>query len=471
MKNTILLSIIVIILVLMPACVVADQGDSGADTSTPTANAASGTVEPSSSGGETADEGTDDGEPGAPELLESVGERTPMPTATAGVLVQKVSRVTEELGLDEQTILGLGLDDWVILGIAFLLILIVYLFATWTVKRLLPRLARRTSTELDDQLIEVAGKEIRWLVIVLAFQIATVRLVFLSASIKSVLVDVYFLIALGLLARILWQLIDLIDSESVERLEDTDRQQELTPLLHLAVLSSRIIVVIIIVTILLSHFGVNVTAIAAALGLGGLAFSLAARDTIADAIAGIIILIDRPFRVGDRIEIKGLDTWGDVTNIGLRTTYIRTRDNRMVIVPNSTIGNNEIVNYTFPDPEYRIQTHISIAYGTPIKRIQELVLETMQGIVGVLENKPIDVLYHEMGDSAMIFRVRWWIGTYADKRRVFDRVHIALQEAIDEGGLESPFPTQTMNLQIDPQSAGLLRGISSENDLDEPVTK
>jgi small conductance mechanosensitive channel len=73
------------------------------------------------------------------------------------------------------------------------------------------------------------------------------------------------------------------------------------------------------------------------LGLGGFAHSLAARDTIEDMIAGLIILIDQPFRVGDRIEIAGLGTWGDVTTIGMRTTSIRTRDNRMVIVPNSSI--------------------------------------------------------------------------------------------------------------------------------------
>jgi small-conductance mechanosensitive channel len=170
----------------------------------------------------------------------------------------------------------------------------------------------------------------------------------------------------------------------------------------------------------------------------------------------------------DRIEITGLDTWGDVTNIGLRSTSIRTRDNRMVIVPNSSMSSNEIVNYSLPDPEYRIQTHISIAYGTPIKTIQELVLDTMRNVDGVMQEKNIDVLYHEMGDSAMIFRVRWWISTYAEKRRVFDRVHIALQEAIDDSGLESPFNTQTIDLQINPETAGLMKGISSETEKREP---
>jgi small-conductance mechanosensitive channel len=215
----------------------------------------------------------------------------------------------------------------------------------------------------------------------------------------------------------------------------------------------RVVVAIIGVTILLSHFGVNVTGFAAALGIGGLAFSLAARDTIADAIAGFIILVDRPFRIGDRIEIQGAGTWGDVTDIGLRTTRIRTRDNRMVIVPNSVIGANQVINYTYPDPRYRIETHVGIAYDTDIETARRVLVEAVRDIEGVLPDKPVDALYIEMGDSAMIFRVRWWIESYVDTRRVLDRVHTALQHALDEAGIESPFPTQSVNLLMEQKAA------------------
>jgi len=206
-------------------------------------------------------------------------------------------------------------------------------------------------------------------------------------------------------------------------------------------------------TVLLAHFGINVTALTTALGLGGLAFSLAARDTIADAIAGFIILVDRPFRIGDRIEIQGVGTWGDVTDIGLRTTRIRTRDNRMVIVPNSVIGANQVINYTYPDPRYRIETHVGIGYGTDIERARQVIIDAVRHVEGVLLDRPVDALYNEMGDSAMIFRVRWWIESYIDTRRVFDRVHTALQHALDEAGIECPFPTQSVNLQMEHKAA------------------
>jgi small-conductance mechanosensitive channel len=222
--------------------------------------------------------------------------------------------------------------------------------------------------------------------------------------------------------------------------------------------------VAVAVTILLSHFGINITALVAALGIGGLAFSLAAQDTLSDAIAGFIILADRPYRVGDRIEIQGVGTWGDVVEIGLRTTRIRTRDNRMVIVPNSMIGRNQVINYTYPDPLYRIQTHVSIAYGTDIQTARRVIVEAVRDLEDVLPDKPVDALYLEMGESAMIFRVRWWIESYVDTRRVIDRVNTALQEALDTAGIKMPYPTQNLYLQVDPETTEQLSGALGASD-------
>jgi len=108
------------------------------------------------------------------------------------------------------------------------------------------------------------------------------------------------------------------------------------------------IIFIALITIL-SHFNVDVTALLATLGLIGLALSLAAQDTLNDIINGVLIWLDRPFRIGDRIEIQGDKMWGDVIDIGTRSTRILLIDNTMVIVPNSVIGKNQVINYSYPD--------------------------------------------------------------------------------------------------------------------------
>jgi small-conductance mechanosensitive channel len=207
------------------------------------------------------------------------------------------------------------------------------------------------------------------------------------------------------------------------------------------------------ISILLTRFGINLSALLAAFGVAGLAFSLAAQDTLADAIAGFIILIDQPYRVGDRIEIQDEGTWGDVVQVGIRTTRIHTRDNRLVIVPNSVIGKNQVVNYTYPDPRYRIQTHISIGYGSDIELVRQLIVDTVSQVEGVLPDQPVESLYLEMGDSAMIFRVRWWLESYEDTRRMFDRVNTALQNTFDANDIAMPNPIQTTKLEVDDETA------------------
>jgi MscS family membrane protein len=385
-------------------------------------------------------------------LDDVVVTRTPAPTATPGVIAEGVSQLTAEAGLAAETFLGLPADDWINLGISLLTVLAGYLVGTWLIRRVLPQVVRRTGTEIDDQLLDAAGPEVRWLVVLLALRFATTRLTFLGAGLKAVLGDVYYVLAWAVATRIVLHLIDLVSEAARQRSIQDGREDELAPVVTLLVRLGRVVVVLGAIVILLSHFGVSVIGFAAVLGILGLGLSLAAQDTIADAIAGFTILIDRPFRVGDRIEIEGIDTWGDVTDIGLRTTRIRTRDNRLVIVPNSTIGKNEVVNYTFPDPRYRIQTHVGIAYGTDIEAVRRLIVDTVRQVEGVLPDKPVDALYNEMGDSAMIFRVRWWIESYEDTRRVMDRVHTILQVTLDAAGIEMPGPTQNVIFHGEPQA-------------------
>ncbi|MFC1997095.1 mechanosensitive ion channel family protein [Chloroflexota bacterium] len=449
-RNLISVLVVISVFLLMAACTGTDSAETPVTQPTTTSGAVTITAEPPD---------LESDQPGGDlSLLEGeIATRTPIPTVAPGVFEEEVSRIVTEIGVDEQIFLGLGIDDWIILGVSLLVVLAGYIVGTWLIRRALPRAVARTSTELDDRLLEAAGPELRWLVVLFALRLATIRLTFIGALLKTALVDFYFILTLFFFLRIIWHLVELANQLFSQKVIESGREDELAPLVKLVVLMGQIIIILVGGTFLLSHFGVDVAPFATIIGFSGLALSLAAKDIIADFIAGLIILVSHPFRVGDRIEIKQVGTWGDVTDIGLRTTSIRTLDNRMVIVPNSTISANEVINYTFPDPRYRIQTHVGIGYGTPITTVHSLITETVYQVDGVLEDKPVDVLYHEMGDSAMIFRVRWWIDSYVDTRRVIDRVHTVLQDALDAAKIDMPFPTQNTNFQIDPQTAAQLR--------------
>ena len=201
-----------------------------------------------------------------------------------------------------------------------------------------------------------------------------------------------------------------------------------------------VLVVAIAGVTILSRLGVDVSAMVATLGVGSLAIGLAAQSALSDTISGVLIMLDRPFRLGDRIEILEIGTWGDVTDIGLRSTRIRTIDNRQVIVPNSVIAKNLVVNYSEPDALLRIQTEVGLAYGTDVEHARRVLIEAVRGQDWVWPDKPIDALFMAMDDSALTLRVRCWIPKYAEARRSLHALNTCVYDALNEAGIEIPFP-------------------------------
>jgi MscS family membrane protein len=369
------------------------------------------------------------------------------PTATPGIIALTVAQTVGSISPNAQRFLGLTAEDWVNLAISFLVVVLALTLVTRLVIASLRGLARRSPTPYDEHFIDAIRPYIRWLLGLVALEFATTRLQFLSPAFKQWLSQVYFILIIGIIVIGLWKLVDSFSLWYREKIESQGEKEEKEAISLLLDRTARFLVIAVGLIAVLDNLGFNVSALLAALGIGGLAISLAAQDTIANMISGVIILIDQPFRVGDRIEIQELDTWGDVVGIGLRSTRIRTIDNRMVIVPNSSISNNQVVNYTFPDPRYRIQTEISVAYGSDLRQVRQVITQSLLGIEGVLQDKPVDILFLEFGESAMNLRVRWWIESYMDARRITDRVNEAIFTALDQAQIEMPAPILTVELK------------------------
>ncbi|MFN2213859.1 MAG: mechanosensitive ion channel family protein, partial [Anaerolineales bacterium] len=334
------------------------------------------------------------------------------PTATPDVVTELIRQVSKNLGVQNVEVLRLSAEDWINLGVSLLLVFIFGSLLSRLVYYVLTKVFARTKNKYAGVFIKQVRGQITLIILVLGFHIGTSRLPFIDALVKLWLRQLYIAIFVVAVTIILWRLMDVLVEwyqTDVEPQRDSHQVDTILLLLHRA---GRTVLVMISAITLLSLYNVNVNALIAALGVGGLALSLAAQDTLSNVISGIMIMLDQPFRVGDRIEVKGLGTWGDVVDIGLRSTRIRTRDNRLVIVPNNTISTDQIVNYTYPDPRYRIQIEIGIAYGQDIEKVRKVLVDTVSKVEGVLPDKPVDALYETMGDSAMTFRIRWWINSY-----------------------------------------------------------
>ena len=356
--------------------------------------------------------------------------------------------------------LGLVGEQWLDLGVSLLIVAAALILGRWVVRVLLDRgirrAVRRTKNTLDDAIVDTLRLPLYWLVVVFFCDIALARLDFLPAAWETWLNDIFYVlywaIGFAFVLRFANNFFIWYGQEMAARTE-TDLDDQLMPFFRRVV---AIILWVIGIITLLGHFGVDISAMLATLGVGSLAIALAAKDTLADTISGFIIMIDRPFRIGDRIEIRDLGTWGDVVDIGLRSSRIRTRDNRTVIVPNSVIAKSLVVNHSYPDTQYRIQIHIGVAYGSDLELARRTMIEAVRSVEGVLPDHKIEALFLEFGDSALTFRVRWWIDSYVDTRRMFDRVNTALYNALNEAGIEIPFPHVDVHLAALPQKSPII---------------
>ena len=388
--------------------------------------------------------------------VSNVVTATPAPTATPGPIDEAVSEIAISTGIDRISFLGLTGEDWANLIISLLLVLLAYLIARLVVRFALGLLTPRLDEKHKAALLGVIGAPLSWLLTLFVLQFATIRLTFLSPGIKMSLGNLYFTLGVLLVVYLFWRLTEFAEIWYREKSAEVDSRASLDPAIVMIRRIVLIFVVLIGLSTLLSRFGLNTNALTLTLGILGLALTIAGQDVLSDAISGFTILVDQPFRVGDTIEIEKISDWGIVTQIGLRTTHIQTYDSRVVIIPNSIIGKNLVINYSYPDPRYRLETRVRVAYGTNIKAARELITETIRGVKGVLPDETVKVLCHEMDESAMVLRVWWWIADYKETAFVRDRVIEAVQLALEEHGFSIGHPVRELNLRVTPESVNQL---------------
>lgn len=314
--------------------------------------------------------------------------------------------------------------------------LILSWLAGFILNQLNKRYFSKTKTTLDDVAVSSIKTPLRIAIVVAGLQLALRQADFLTDRWQESLNNIFFVIYLILVYLALLRLISGITrwyADEVVSKTETDLDDKFLSFFK-ALANAMVTIVVIIV--FLGRFGIEPSALVTTLGIGTLAVALAAQETLSDIISGFIIMIDQPFSIGDRVEILDIDTWGDVTEIGLRSTRVLTRDNRLVAIPNSVIGKGLVVNYSDPSTVYRVQTHIGIPYGTDIEEARRVMIEAILAEEWVMKEKRIEALMLEFGSESLVFRVRCWIEHYIEKRRVIDHMNTALYKALSQAGID-----------------------------------
>ena len=346
---------------------------------------------------------------------------------------------------------------------------IIYIVAGWVLRRVEKRLAAKTETDLDDEFLRALRKVVRLTVVAWAISQLLGQWVpalgtgsreagdFLANDVQPQdwVWGIWTILVFFPISRFVGHLMATFEQKVMSR-TDTALDETALPMVNRFV---RFLVIAVGVLLALPQLGISIAPLLGGAGVMGLALSFAAKDTLSNLIAGVLLIMDRPFKVGDRIELwnapRETGTWGDVIEIGLRATKIRNPDNLVVVVPNNEIMRRDIINYTMSGDDIRLRIPFSCAYESDIERAKALLKEVAHEVKGVkLDPAPI-VIVRGFGPSEVNLQLRVWIVEARSRRRIADEITEKAMVAFAGAGVEIPYPKRELYIRGS-GAAGLL---------------
>lgn len=327
----------------------------------------------------------------------------------------------------------------IVLALIFKLVLI----------RILTVFTSKTKTDLDDRMIDALGKPIFLSVLFVGLGLATYEL---GAGERTIFVVIGILKTLSVL---IWSgalmKVGSIVLKILSNLSDkvTFVQDSTLPLFEITL---KLMIGGGAIYFAMVSWKIDVTGWLASAGIVGIAVGFAAKDTIANLFAGIFILTDAPYKLGDFVMLEG-DLRGMVTQIGIRSTRILTRDDIEITVPNAAIAGARIVNETSGrHVKRRINTVVGVAYGSDLDQVREILLKCAEGIEHICQDPTPVVRFTEFGDSGLIHELRVWIDEPVHKGRVTDQLNRRIYNSLREAGVEIPYPKQDVFIKEMPKA-------------------
>lgn len=345
----------------------------------------------------------------------------------------------------ENELWGNTIENW---GISILIILgaiIIVKLLSLLGKKVIKPFVTGTDNHLDDVIFYSSEAPVKFAIILLGIWIAIHRLVYPDSFVKVVDNAYSILIVLDItwfFGRLFSSLLQVYWGK-----QSNGQANKMMPIIKRTIL---VIVWLIGIVMALSNVGVNISALLGTLGIGGIAFALAAQDTVKNVFGAFTILTDKPFSIGDTIRVDSYE--GTVVDVGVRSTKIMNYDKRIITFPNYKITDTSIVNIS-SEPMRRVVLNLGLTYDTTSEKMKEA-LELLKSIPKRVENvssNPSDIVavFTEYSDSALVIMYIYFIEKQGDILGVTSNMNMEILAAFNKAGLNLAFPTRTVYIQKD----------------------
>ncbi|MBD3413392.1 MAG: mechanosensitive ion channel [Candidatus Aminicenantes bacterium] len=325
----------------------------------------------------------------------------------------------------------------------FVFIMVITVLAAWLaqiiVKKLLKPLTKKTKTKIDNLIVKNLASMIFFVLIAIGLKISLFYVSLESFYYHSA-VETFLIVVITILV------IKIVNDLGTHWKEDWAAKTESTADDRLIPLVEKIIKVIFIalaVIFIFDSWHIDISPLLATAGIAGIAVSLAVKDSLANVLGGLQLVLDKTFKVGDKVKLESGEL-GVILDVGLRSTKLRTYDNEVIYIPNGYLANAKVRNYTVPDLMLRVNVEFGVSYGSDTDKVREVVLNTLKSIDKVLDDPEPAVHFLKMSDFSLDFTARVWVEEYLDAYSMKLQVTDEIYKALNKQGINIPFPTHTV---------------------------
>jgi small-conductance mechanosensitive channel len=316
--------------------------------------------------------------------------------------------------------------------------------ADWIITTILSRLANRTSSTIDDRIIQILHRPIYYSILFMGLGIS-ITLLQLPEIITFIFIGLFKSMAILIWSVALFQaFMHFINWYSQQTKGKSIVQSHTLPLFDNV---GKVIIFMVAVYFIFISWDFNVTGWLASTTIVAMVVALAAKDTVANLFAGFFIMADTPYKPGDYINLDGGER-GYVKHIGLRSTRIMTRDDIEITLPNSLIANSKIVNESGgPLERERVRITLSVAYGSDIDQVRSILMDIAQNNENVCKKPEPCMRFRTFGDSGLNIQLLFWIEKPEDRGRITDELNTAIYKRFNKDRIEIPFPQRTLHIK------------------------
>ncbi|MBI4143584.1 mechanosensitive ion channel family protein [Candidatus Woesearchaeota archaeon] len=330
------------------------------------------------------------------------------------------------------------LQSVIIIVVFFVLSELVVLIS----QKVILRLTRKTKTEIDDLIVARTNRPISLILLLVGLRFAIIPhklsgyfLDLVEHGISSLIIAIITYMAIVVVDIIIVNWGRKFASRTESKVDD-----EIVALFQRF---SRILLGFVGLIFILQVWGIQVSPLLASLGIAGIAVAFALQTTLGNIFGGISLIVDRSITVDDFVKLDD-GTQGVVTDIGLRSTKLKSPDGDLIIIPNGKLADSKIYNYHKPLPKTRVTIEFGVKYGSDVEKVKKMVLNEIKNVNDALQDPEPIVVFEEFGEFALKFRAFFWVDSIEKKMASKEAALAAIYSVLNKNRIAIPFPTRTI---------------------------